>query len=404
MGSFVSGSIGGIRRRARSQDEKNIFAATSGPMILARAREVDHLTGCGSGLHHHCWDLREGRSCGRRGRIAPTAYFMETELAASHDLPVNSRTKPASRPVLYISLIIGVVLVAYAYKLRTEGIFACLADGYSSDRYLAYCQANGYADYEHGAFWLGLEPTTRESVAKADVLFLGTSRMQIAFSTAATSRWFASDPVRYFLMGFGYSGNVVFEGALLRKFNAHPKVYVINVDQFFDRRESPPVQTVMRDSSGRNHYQVKHLWQIAHEAICERVAVACGSRYTIFRSRETGAYYLRGLGEFRGRPVSYDETIDRINAEKEASIGGPFLAGLPVKADCVILTLVPTEGTKLGTANALASALGLPLVTPQLADLQTFDGSHLDRPSAERWSDAFFKAAGPQIRRCIKND
>lgn len=329
---------------------------------------------------------------------------METELAASKDSAADSWAKAGFKPALYICIVLCAMLLAYAYKLRTEGIFACLADGYNSDRYLAYCQAAGYADYEHGAFWFGLESPTRDSVANADVVFLGTSRMQIAFSTAATSKWFATDPARYFLLGFGYSGNVVFEGALLQKFGAHPKVYVINLDQFFDRRESPPVQTVMRDSTGRNHYQVKHLWQFAHAAICERLPAACGSRYTIFRSRETGAYYIRGLGEFRGRPASYDETIDRVAAEKEASIGKPFIAGLPVKTDCVILTLVPTEGTKLGTANALASALGLPLVTPQLADLKTFDGSHLDRPSAERWADAFFKVAGPQIHRCIKND
>src|SRR5215467_6154657 len=175
---------------------------------------------------------------------------METALAASRDSVAGSRVKPGFRPALYICVVLGAMLVAYAYKLRTEGIFACLADGYNSDRYLAYCQAAGYADYEHGAFWFGLESPTQDSMANADVLFLGTSRMQIAFSTPATGKWFASDPAKYFLLGFGYSGNVMFEGALMEKFGAHPKVYVINIDQFFDRRESPPVRTVMSDSSG----------------------------------------------------------------------------------------------------------------------------------------------------------
>ena len=30
------------------------------------------------------------------------------------------------------------------------------------------------------------------------------------------------------------------------------------------------------------------------------------------------------------------------------------------------------------------------------------DGYHLDGPSAERWSQAFFEAAGPEIRSCIE--
>ena len=43
------------------------------------------------------------------------------------------------------------------------------------------------------------------------------------------------------------------------------------------------------------------------------------------------------------------------------------------------------------------------LVVPQNLDgLQTFDGTHLDHASAERWSEAFFKTAGPQIQKCLE--
>jgi len=326
---------------------------------------------------------------------------MDTELAAQNGLSDNRRVFSGLRPALYVSIVLGVVLASYAYKLRTESIFACLADGYASDRYLAYCHAKGYGDYEHGAFWLGLEPSTRDSVSNAEVLFLGSSRMQIALSTAATSRWFSSSPTRYFLLGFGYNGNALFEGELLRKFGSRAKVYVISVDKFFGRYESQPVRTVMRDSTARSHYEVKRIWQLVHESACKGFSALCGTRYTIFRSRETGAYRLSGLGEFKGRAVSYDQGADQADAESEAAAGKAFLAGLSVEPDCVILTIVPSEETKLGTASAIAKALGMALVTPGVGGLQTFDGSHLDQTSAERWSDAFLKAAGPQIRRCL---
>jgi hypothetical protein len=305
------------------------------------------------------------------------------------------------RFALYISIVLGSILATYAYKVRTDGIFACLADGYATDRYLAYCHAKGYGDYEHGAFWFGLEPSARDSVSNAQVLFLGTSRMQIALSTAATSRWFSSRPVRYFLLGFGYNGNSLFEGELLHKFGSHAKAYVISVDQFFERRESQPVKAVMHDSTARNHYEVKRIWQRVHESACQGLPPLCGKRYTIFRSRETGAYRLSGLGEFQGQAVSYDRTIDRTVAQREAAVGRAFLSTLSVKPGCVILTTIPTDETKLGTASAIAKALGMTLVMPEVAGLQTFDGSHLDRSSAERWSDAFLKLAGPQIRRCV---
>jgi hypothetical protein len=60
--------------------------------------------------------------------------------------------------------------------------------------------------------------------------------------------------------------------------------------------------------------------------------------------------------------------------------------------------------TKSGTAKAIANALGLSLIAPELPGLNTFDGSHLDRPSAERWSQAFLKEASPRIRDCLDPD
>jgi hypothetical protein len=47
-------------------------------------------------------------------------------------------------------------------------------------------------------------------------------------------------------------------------------------------------------------------------------------------------------------------------------------------------------------------ALGSELIAPQVDGLRTFDGSHLDAASAERWSAAFLDAAGPRIRECLK--
>jgi hypothetical protein len=42
------------------------------------------------------------------------------------------------------------------------------------------------------------------------------------------------------------------------------------------------------------------------------------------------------------------------------------------------------------------------LVTPDVPEgLQMMDGHHLDGPSSESWSRAFFEAAGPEIRSCI---
>jgi hypothetical protein len=307
----------------------------------------------------------------------------------------------AGRPAIYICVILAAVLVAFTYKLRTDTIFACQADGYSSDRYIAYCNGAGYADYEHGAFWFGLEPVAQDFARNADVLFLGSSRLQVALSTAATANWFSAASARYYLLGFSYNGNVLLADEILRRISPRARVYVINVDDFFERSESAPMKTILHDPNARNRYEVKRLWQHIHEPICKTFAALCRSDYVIFRSRETGAYTKR-TGEQKIVPVSYDEVVNRNLVDSDTAAAIDFLPHLHLEQKCIILTNIPTVETKIGNAKAIAKALGIELVTPEIGtELRTYDGSHLDQPSAEQWSQAFFQAASSRIRSCL---
>jgi hypothetical protein len=323
------------------------------------------------------------------------------------DLPPARKTlaKPwdgvfAKHLTLYIVIVLVTALASYAFWARTRSIFACQAQGYSADRYIAYCNGANYGDYEHGAFWFGLEPAL-DYAAKADVLFLGNSRMQEAFSTSATADWFSAASARFYLMGFSYGENMSFAERLLRKMHPRASVYVINVDDFFDRTETPPTKTVLYDAQARSRYEGKRFWQGVQERVCKIFPELCGSKTVTFRSRETGVYDVRGAPR-ETVPVSFDNVVvrDEIDREKTAAID--FLKQF-TQGKCVILTVVPTVGTRIGDANAIAAALDARLVTPDVAEgLQTSDGSHLDRPSAERWSQAFFQAAGAEIQSCIE--
>src|SRR5438093_7844150 len=136
----------------------------------------------------------------------------------------------------YIAILVCGIFGAFFYKLRAEGVFACPANGYVSESYMADCQADAYGDYDHGAFWFDLEPAVQHSAARADVLLLGSSRLQIAFSGSRTAQWFSSLGARYFLLGFSDTENVVFLGPLLSKIRPQPRVVVVNVDNSFDYR------------------------------------------------------------------------------------------------------------------------------------------------------------------------
>lgn len=311
----------------------------------------------------------------------------------------------AAKPGVYILILVCSVLGAFAYKLRGDGVFACPGSGYGPDHFLAHCETTGYADYDHGAFWFNLEPEARRSAANAEVLFLGSSRMQFAFSTTATKNWFSSLGVPYYLLGFSYTENVLFASPLLAELKPRAKVYVINVDRFFDdSRETPPARQILRESDALERYKDKQFWQYLHRTVCSAAPAICGTEPAFFRSRENGAWELEGstdVWKAASKSISDGPPTDADRWEHFSALGKTFLAELPTDRKCVFLTIAPSDGTKSAEARAIADALGLSLVVPAVAGIKTIDGSHLDRASAERWSTAFFEAAGPRIRECL---
>lgn len=307
-----------------------------------------------------------------------------------------------ARPVLYILLILAVALGAGAYSLRKYGIFSCQASGYGTDGYLGYCGATSYGDYDHGAIWFGFEPAASTAASNAQVLFLGNSRTQFAFSSKATADWFSALSQSYYLLGFSHFENYTFEAPLLSKLHPKARVYVINIDTFFEPSETGPGKTVMRDELARTHYEEKRQWQWIHKAVCTTSRAVCGNDEAIFRLRSTGSWLVTG-DRFTSEPVSYDETIDQNRVASFVARGGEFLPSLSDDRICTILTIVPTVNTSIGTARAIAAALGLNLVAPMPGGLVTFDGVHLDRKSAQRWSTTFFEEAGPKIRSCLSD-
>ena len=331
-----------------------------------------------------------------QGSPVPTPAVVRTAFASAR--------ANAARPTLYVVIVLFSVLCAFAYKLRTDSIFACPATGYGSDQYLAYCQTGGYGDYDHGAFWFHLEPAAQRAAADAQVLFVGNSRMQFALSTEATERWFASSPALHYLMGFSFGENALFVSPLLARVKPRASVYVINVDRFFDDAMTAPAEAIQRRSSEtQQSYDEKKRWQIFHKGICGSIPSICGDQVAFFRSRSTGAWQFKGTENFHAAPVSDDvpDADDRDQWKRYAAMGEDFVSHLPVDRRCVILTVAPWQATKAAEARAIATALKIDLVMPELDGLRTFDGDHLDQSSAERWSTAFFAGAGPRIRQCL---
>lgn len=313
----------------------------------------------------------------------------------------SSATPQASRGLyLYVLIVLGALLFGAVLYLRLQGVFACAADGYSADRFLAYCNAGGYADYDHGAYWLNLEPEAVQAAARADVLFLGNSRLQMGLSSRATEDWFDAAGLSFHMLGFGYDANEAFTGPLLGRLRPRARAYVINLDRFFVADESPPAATAMHDPLARRQHVEKRLWQHPHRWLCQRVPAVCGRQYAVFRSRRTGQY-LPVAGPTEGQSVTFNPDVPTDVRDAYVGRARRFIERLGVSAECVILTQVPHVETRDALAEEVARLLGQRLVVPAVPDIRLYDGSHLDQASAERWSAAFLELSGEQIRSCV---
>jgi hypothetical protein len=311
-----------------------------------------------------------------------------------------ARAGKTARPGLYILILIAFMVGTYLFRLRTQGIFACPAAGYATNSYLGYCNASAYGEYDHGAFWFGLEPDAQRSAANADVLFVGNSRMEFGFSANATSGWFSASGLTHYLMGFTFLENSTFAAPLLAQLRPRAKVYIIDVDQFFTRTQTTPGSGLINGTDTRQRYVEKRHWQHVQRPLCGAVPKLCGNRIAFFRSREDGHWQALGVAPEKPDVVADEPASDQDQWQTDAVLARQFLTELPVDRRCVLLTLVPSPTTRRAEAEAIAEALAMPLIAPKIDDLTTFDDTHLDARSAERWSSAFLEAAGPRIRQC----
>jgi hypothetical protein len=279
-----------------------------------------------------------------------------------------------------------------------------------SDDFLAYCRSVRYGDYEHGALYYGLEPKVHQNIRAAQVLFLGSSRLQAGFAANATREYFRARGIRYFVMGFGYGDVSAFEQPVMERSGASPKLIVINADPFF-----VPPNILSQSAKDAIEGGPGYLWRLmskmafqrVHRIIC-RLPLCPESEPSIFRSATDGQWNWIGP-YFEEREVPVDPETEQLppqfEIERAKTIGEMFLNRIGLDRRCVVLTGIPTNGLKsTEVAEVLATALHTRFLAPKIDGVATVDGGHLNSRSAELWSAAFLEALTPIVNECLGLD
>jgi len=304
-------------------------------------------------------------------------------------------------------LVAGVVGLAYRAVDRGVGSLPCLARP-PSGHFLAYCESPQFGDFEHGAYYYKLEPEALERVKRADVIFFGSSREQIALSTRAFRDFFKQQRIAPYLFGFGYNEQAAFPLALIQREQLKPKAIVVLADPFFQDRSTPHVRVNQwlrwRVVPEFYEFAQKKLFIMIGERVCSLWPDRCTpAPQLVFRAKGDGAWLLHNFDHSAASPVGGGAffTFTEAMAAPDLAFAERFIAATGVPRDCVILSAAPTNSMRAeGYVKEMGRLLGVKVSLPAVDNLSVSDGSHLTPESAERWSAAVLADMRDTLARC----
>lgn len=246
----------------------------------------------------------------------------------------------------------------------------------------------------------------------ADVVFLGSSRSQFAYDTSLILAEFQRRRLNVYNLSFGCNENIGFGVELLERYRAKPSILIINLDlNIFRRKFSRCTRDVVagRGAIAFQRQRWAHSLQFFTLTGINRLISQIAPRefdhyllphYLLVRSNQTG-FWITDIFETRAQvsqaaPIvmATDPECQRsLDAEEQANIHywRDRLARINPNAR-ILVTYIPHDRFCPDRLAAIADYLQAPSFQfSEPARLQTFDTSHLTRPSARDYTREFIE-------------
>ena len=316
---------------------------------------------------------------------------------------------------LCVFLIAGVVSIVKFDSYFTDfwKIRKCNPEGYERGDFMTACSGIKVDRYAFGSIYLGSQKNAVKNAKNADVVVFGNSRTMRSFSTDAIDDYFKSKGLTYVIFaveGASYAS----AQHTVEKLGLKPKIVMTNTEILYSNVVGAAFgDLVYFPDKYKTRFDFFHAAQSFQKWVC-------GSNFDYLKSiycegRTAGRWRSAITGRFKWELVAEPEKNILFSARKEQSPptgrlntvlpnGREFLGNSNFKESCHVLYIVNSPNSEPNLQSALAGELGaLPIYTP-FNDLRTYDKSHLDRPTSERWSAAFVKDLDPAIDRCLQGE
>ncbi len=255
---------------------------------------------------------------------------------------------------------------------------------------------------EHRILYRGYEETAPNLKAAGDVLFLGNSHILFGLQQDQTRPFLERHGLLYYSLGFSNTEPYLFPELLIRQYDLHPKLVMINATLFFKEGPSAKAKQLLLESD----FDSKKQWfeSTTGEMIRGRLyrqlsyfpAPLYKYNYICYRSRLDGTWYVPRAFDKDGLiplpEVPYDEELTAAKMEHARA----FTEELQRRGARVIFISVPNPYSSR-LALTLAQTLDTSAIVPSLQSLVTVDGAHLDRPSATRYTTALLQGIEQEL-------
>lgn len=308
--------------------------------------------------------------------------------------------------ISFICLVLISFLLSVIFK---KDMLGCGAFSDAPDLYLAYCDSINIGHVDHSIFLYGLDDEVSENLNNANMLLLGSSRLQYAFPDNSLSELSSiNSAVKPYSLGFGHGEQYPFTAVILAAYDVKPKLWLVNIDPFFnDKLSDHAIELTNNVLHSYIKAQLKIYMHKLSVLICRSALFEskCQPKLSVMRSKSTGAWYYEHATSQKYAVQYNDELDSKIDASfllDYVDSARAFIDKNDVDQNCLVFFSVPTtRWSQEFAAKKITEEVGGHYIDIKVANLYTFDRDHLSRESAGYWRKAFYKLLTPYINNCI---
>jgi len=237
--------------------------------------------------------------------------------------------------------------------------------------------------------------STNQYIHKAEILFIGNSRMQTAFIPSMLDNFFSVLNMNYYMLACGHNEKFLFYISLIEHLDLRDKTIVVNIESFFNSTMSSPAKEATT-------WPVPFVWlNVTAQYLYDAYISFFYHSPPLYRSIERGTWQLEST-------VRIDKVASHATYKKHGVLKpitnkniGAFIKFSRKRNLNIIFVFVPTIETDISIENAksISNDYDIPLILVDTKGFATYDHSHLNRSTAINFSTQFFKKISPLLKK-----